>query len=224
MVREPVASAKGLKISTSVPNLWAINICAGLWNLLLNNRKFRCLEYIAYSTLHFSFQSPRWQRRLNGTPCIGTRIQTIVMRCGSLAGRWNPWLVESACRRTSSSKAIVRPRGSRATASRASIPSIDLSLAEHVHLVSPYTFLSLFSYAGILAAVRGCASYLRLTPLCNVQIISNRRASRAFATGEHSSGPRLDSDRWHFDRWNVQSLYRFTSFTRGIDSSLEADW
>lgn len=50
-------------------------------------------------------------------------------------------------------------------------PSIGLSLAEHVHLVSPYTFLSLFLYAGILAAVRGCASYLRLTPLCNVQII-----------------------------------------------------
>lgn len=104
-----------------------------------------------------------------GTPCIGTRIQTIVMPCGSLddeirAGRERVHtneLVKGDCPST-------RKQSHRFTSI---YPSIGLSLAEHVHFVSPYTFLSLFSYAGILAAVRGCASYLRLTPLCNVQII-----------------------------------------------------
>lgn len=133
-------------------------------------------------------------------------------------------LVESACRRTSSSKAIVRPRGSRATASRASIPRSGLSLAEHVHLVSPYTFLSLFSYAGILAAVRGCASYLRLTPLCNVQIISNRRASAAPCFRHQRTFQRSSSPFRSMTLGEMQSLYRFVSFIPVADSSLEADW
>ena len=110
-------------------------------------------------------------------------------------------LVESACTRTSSSKAIVRPRGSRATA-REHLSLDRLSLAEHVHLVSPYTFLRLFLYAGILAAVRGCASYLRpAPPLQRPNYRIGEPATTMLSRRTFQGARRLE--RWHDDWWKV---------------------
>lgn len=111
-------------------------------------------------------------------------------------------VVESACTRASSSKAIVRPRGSRATA-REHLSLDRLSLAEHVHLVSPYTFLRLFLYAGILAAVRGCASYLRPAPppLQRPNYRIGEPATTMLSRRTFQGARRLE--RWHDGWWKV---------------------
>lgn len=127
-------------------------------------------------------------------------------------------LVESACTRTSSSKAIVRPRGSRATA-REHLSLDRLSLAEHVHLVSPYTFLRLFLYAGILAAVRGCASYLRPAPPLQRPNYRIGEAATTMLSRRTFQGAR-HLERWHDDWWKVAAC---DASSCALWAGLEAD-
>lgn len=130
-------------------------------------------------------------------------------------------VVESACTRASSSKAIVRPRGSRATA-REHLSLDRLSLAEHVHLVSPYTFLRLFSYAGILAAVRGCASYLRPAPppLQRPNYRIGEPATTMLSRRTFQGARRLE--RWHDGWWKVVYVWSTRACSCALWAGLEA--
>ena len=180
---------------------------ASLWNLLVNNCKFRYLRVweLKIHFLSFQVQIISMATSITGHPVSVHGYRRLL--CRVVVWTMKSVLVESACTRTSSSKAIVRPRGSRATASRASIPR-SASHSQNTYTSCPRT--------RSLASSRMPVFWRRCVDVpvtyasrrSATSKLSNRRASAApcFRHWTFQLGARLDSDRWHFARWNALSV------------------